>query len=205
MADTRTLFARLSPSVVALALTLFPLNALGDSSNAGTHSGLPSEKNRAQFTQTIDEADITEQSVTRISSADQITIEVKNGPEKLALAQNTTTESSSAEDTAAIFAAEQKGLFRIYRSNLLKKTYQHVIYPESAIDRNQQGDVVLKVEINRNGKVKSIVYDKRAEFNSLNKAATKAVYNAKPFPPAPARLEGDTFEVVMPIRFRLAG
>ncbi len=205
MAETRTFVARLAPSVVALALALFPLISLGESSNASLQGASPGEKNRAQFTVPDSNAEPAQQSVTRISSADQITIEVKNGTEQLAMAQNTAAPADSADDAAAIFAAEQKGLFRIYRSNLLKKTYQHVIYPESAIDRNQQGDVVLKVLISRSGKVKSIVYDKRAEFNSLNKAATKAVYNAKPFPPAPSRLEGETFEVVMPIRFRLAG
>ncbi len=149
-------------------------------------------------------------SVVKISSADDITIEAtietKGAVLPLAIAQQNSISSLKSNDSAAAVAkAEQRGLFRIYRSNLLKKTYQHVIYPESAIDRNQTGDVILKITITRDGKIKTVDYHKRAEYNSLNKAATKAVYNAKPFPVAPSQLKGETFEVIMPIKFRLAG
>ena len=44
----------------------------------------------------------------------------------------------------------------------------------------------------------------RADFNSLNKAAARAVKNAMPYPAAPKQLLGETFEVIMPIKFRLA-
>ncbi|NNL56758.1 MAG: hypothetical protein HKO71_03325, partial [Pseudomonadales bacterium] len=46
------------------------------------------------------------------------------------------------------------GLLRVYRSNLLKLTYQNLIYPTGAINRNQQGKVILQVTLNRQGKVK---------------------------------------------------
>jgi TonB family protein len=148
------------------------------------------------------------QSVVKSTSANAITIEYSNLDEKpaqLAQQSNSDNKTKKPKEKKAVSSAQQAGLFRIYRSNLLKKTYQHVIYPESAVDRNQQGDVVLTITISREGEVKSVDYRSRAEFNSLNKAATKAVFNAKPYPPAPARLQGETFEVVMPIRFRLAG
>ena len=100
---------------------------------------------------------------------------------------------------------QQKGLLRIYRSNLLKKTYQHIVYPESAIDKNQEGDVILRITIDRSGKVLEIKYDLRARFNSLNKAAKSALNNAQPFPKVPQRVKGESFELLMPIRFRLTG
>lgn len=147
---------------------------------------------------------VNSQTVEKSTDANEITIKLKTRRPEFALAQNT---SVIAPTTAVpeISAAEQAGLYRIYRSNLLKKTYQHVIYPESAIDRNQQGDVVLKLTITRDGDIQSVLYDKRADFSSLNKAAERAVKNAKPYPPAPKRLNGDSFEVIMPIKFRLAG
>ena len=64
--------------------------------------------------------------------------------------------------------------------------------------------MVLKITIRRDGKIEQVDYHRRAEFNSLNKAATRAVYQARPFPAAPARLEGENFVIVMPIKFRLA-
>lgn len=141
------------------------------------------------------------QSVIKSTDENEITIKLNNERPTLALAQNSAVETPPAPR----ISAEQAGLFRIYRSNLLKKTYQHVIYPESAIDRNQQGDVILKLIISRDGEIKSVQYGQRADFSSLNKAAARAVKNAKPYPPAPKRLNGETFEVTMPIKFRLAG
>lgn len=143
------------------------------------------------------------QSVIKSTDANEITIKLDNKPAALALAQN--TQLDSVTKASEVTSAEQAGLFRIYRSNLLKKTYQHVIYPESAIDRNQQGDVILKLTISRDGEIQDVQYDRRADFSSLNKAAARAVKNAKPYPAAPKRLNGESFEVIMPIKFRLAG
>lgn len=128
--------------------------------------------------------------VTRTTTGEDITISLQS------------RKSATAE---ALASAERSALLKIYRSNLLKKTYQHVVYPESAISKNQEGEVVLVVTVDRKGKVKAIDYDARARFNSLNRAASIAVKRAKPFPPVPARLDGDTFRISMPIRFRLQG
>lgn len=139
------------------------------------------------------------QSVLKSTTDNEITIQLDNQLEQTSTIQNIPIASQTKS------AAQQAGLFRIYRSNLLKKTYQHVIYPESAIDRNQQGDVILKLTISRDGKIKGVDYNKRADFSSLNKAAARAVKNSTPYPPAPKSLHGESFEVVMPIKFRLAG
>lgn len=133
------------------------------------------------------------QSITRSTSSDHINITVQN---KKTLANNTSNAVISKQK-------QQEGLLRIYRSNLLKRTYQHIVYPESAIDKNHEGDVVLKVVIDRKGNIKKIDFDSRANFNSLNKAASRAIKKARPFPPVPMRLEGESFEVTMPIKFRL--
>ncbi len=138
------------------------------------------------------------QSVLKSTDDNEITIKLDNPAKKTLISKNILIASQDSS------SAQQAGLFRIYRSNLLKKTYQHVIYPGSAIDRDQQGDVILKLTISRQGEIRNVDYDKRADFNSLNKAAARAVKNAMPYPPAPKQLHGETFEVVMPIKFRLA-
>ena len=126
------------------------------------------------------------QSVLKSTDDNEITIKLDNPTEKTIVSQNIIIAS---QDTSS---AQQAGLFRIYRSNLLKKTYQHVIYPGSAVDRDQQGDVILKLTISRDGDIQKVDYDKRA------------VKNAMPYPAAPKQLLGETFEVIMPIKFRLA-
>lgn len=111
------------------------------------------------------------------------------------------SDKVAAEDDQA--ALMQKALLKIYRSNLLKKTYQHVEYPESSIERHEEGDVILLVEVRRDGKVKRIDYEAKAPARALNIAARTAVKKAHPFSEAPVGLDGDTFEIAMPIRFRL--
>ena len=138
------------------------------------------------------------QSVLKSTDDNEITIKLDNPARKNLISQNAIIASQDSS------SAQQAGLFRIYRSNLLKKTYQHVIYPGSAIDRDQQGDVILKLTISREGEIQNVDYDMRADFNSLNKAAARAVKNAMPYPAAPKQLLGETFEVIMPIKFRLA-
>ena len=135
------------------------------------------------------------QSVTRTTTDENIVISIKNGKQ----APAAQTSQPAAKNN------EQIALMKIYRSNLLKKTYQHVVYPESAIEKNHEGEVILKLTVDRNGKIKQIEYNARARFNSLNKAASIAVKRAKPYPPVPKRLQGETFEIFMPIRFRLTG
>ena len=114
------------------------------------------------------------------------------------------TEDNNRKAAANVQAAlMQQALLKIYRSSLLKKTYQHVEYPETSIERNEEGDVILLLEIKRNGKVKSIGYHTKSRSHALNLAARSAVKRAKPFSAAPSALEGESFEITMPIRFRL--
>lgn len=93
-------------------------------------------------------------------------------------------------------------LLRFYRSTILTSTYKKIVYPSSAINKNQQGKVVLKVKINRQGIVKAIDIEEKSKFTSLNKAANKAVTKAH-YPSAPSDLIGDEFEFLLPIKFSL--
>ena len=196
---------RTVPAAVALCAICVTLSLAAIPATAAIDCNKPADRSYDSATHSTKESETLAaagQSVTKISSADAITIELNTQP-CLTLTKNNPSQPATASTTGTP-SPQQIGLLRIYRSNLLKKTYQHVVYPESAIDRNQQGDVVLKITIRRDGKIEQVDYHRRAEFNSLNKAATRAVYQARPFPAAPARLEGENFVIVMPIKFRLA-
>jgi protein TonB len=100
-------------------------------------------------------------------------------------------------------AARLDGIRNIYRANMLRLTYRHVIYPAIALSKNQEGTVIMRVTVNRAGKVMNIASEKLSEFVALNKAAEKAVKKASPFPEVPAQLPGDKFEFSIPIKFRI--
>lgn len=100
-------------------------------------------------------------------------------------------------------AARLDAMRNIYRANMLRLTYRYVIYPATALSKNQEGTVIMKVTVNRTGKVVSITPEKLSEFVALNKAAEKALKKASPFPAVPAQLPGDKFEFSIPIKFRI--
>ena len=87
----------------------------------------------------------------------------------------------------------------------LTLTYQNLIYPGSAIDRGQEGKVILTVTLSRKGKVKKIDFDKKSQYKSLNRAVEKAVSAASPYPAPPRKLPGKEIVIQMPINFSLSG
>ena len=114
--------------------------------------------------------------------------------------------NSKGDELANIALAEmieqKKYLLKLYRSTILTSTYKKIVYPSSAIDKNQQGKVVLKVVVDRSGKVQSIDLKEKSKFKLLNSAADRAVTKAH-FPSVPSELEGDEFEFLLPIKFSL--
>ena len=117
------------------------------------------------------------------------------------LASNT-KDNSLAKNALAEINEQKKELLKIYRSTILTSTYKKIVYPSSAIDKNQQGKVVLKVIVNRSGKVQSIDLKEKSKYKLLNKAADRAVTKAH-FPSVPSELEGNEFEFLLPIKFSL--
>ena len=100
-------------------------------------------------------------------------------------------------------AQKQEGLRNVYRSNILKLTYQNTIYPKRSISLGHQGLVVYKVTLNRKGKLLGLEEEKVADHSLLNKAARKAIKKASPFPQAPDDLKGDKFVFSLPFNFKL--
>lgn len=110
------------------------------------------------------------------------------------------TVEPSAEE---LLEQKQKSLTDVYRSNILKLTYQNTIYPKRSISLNHEGMVIYKVTINRDGKLINIEEEQLAEYSLLNKAARKAIKKASPFPDAPDDLVGETFIFNLPFNFKL--
>ena len=92
---------------------------------------------------------------------------------------------------------------QLYISKLTRWTGGFVVYPRTALNRNQEGTVRLAVVINRNGKVLEVAYDQESEYRSLNKAAIKAIKKASPYPAIPDTIDGDQFVFTVPVTFRL--
>jgi periplasmic protein TonB len=113
-------------------------------------------------------------------------------------AQAAAAPAAPSNDTAKL-----EGLKNIYRANMLRLTYRHVVYPSSALAKGQEGSVMMKVTVNRSGKVTGINFEKSSEFSALDRAAEKAVKKASPFPEVSKDIPGEAFDFSIPIRFRI--
>lgn len=118
------------------------------------------------------------------------------------------SEVAAAEVEKTIEQAAQQAaddeLIQVYRSNLLALTYRNISYPNSAIQRNREGKVVLKVTVNRDGEVKDVSFEEQSKFSALNRAANKAIAKSSPFPKIPEGIAGNEIELLVPINFSLS-
>lgn len=76
-------------------------------------------------------------------------------------------------------------------------------YPNIARTRSQQGDVVLDVKLDSNGKVLSADVHTSSGYESLDREAIAKINRISPFPLPPDALKGRTFNVSVPISFKL--
>jgi TonB family protein len=129
---------------------------------------------------------------TETSGSDQALSE-QTGPETNA------EESEEDVDFNVVEALAQ----RDYTPLVVQKIYQNISYPSRAVSKNQQGTVRVAIKIGRSGELQSALTTQESRHSSLNKAALKAVEKAAPFPTLPEQITADSFELSIPITFRL--
>lgn len=107
------------------------------------------------------------------------------------------------EQSDFTFTAESLLSEQLYISKLTRWTGNYVKYPKFAIRNEQQGTVRLTVTIARSGKVMDVQFMEKSRYEQLNKAASRAVKGASPYPAVPDEIKGETFVFTVPVVFRL--
>lgn len=108
------------------------------------------------------------------------------------------------EDSEAYsFTAENLLSEQIYIAKLTKWTSNFVSYPRGALRNQQQGTVRLTVTLARDGRVRDVQILEKSDYDTLNKAATRAVKSASPYPAVPDAIGGERFLFTVPVVFRL--
>lgn len=90
-----------------------------------------------------------------------------------------------------------------YGSLLAREIAKYKQYPRIAQMRGWQGETLLELQIDGNGKVVSSRIHTPSSYEVLDKQALEMVKRALPFPLPPAALRGQTFTLLVPIAFRL--
>jgi protein TonB len=76
-------------------------------------------------------------------------------------------------------------------------------YPRIAQQRGWQGEVVVELSLDGNGKLKSKQILQSSGYDSLDQQALEMVEKALPFPQPPEALRGSNFTIRVPIPFKL--
>ncbi len=88
--------------------------------------------------------------------------------------------------------------------NLLGRAIaKHKQYPRIAQTRGWQGDVLLDLKLDGNGKVLSATIRQGSGYEVLDKQALEMVRKASPFPAPPEALRNRTFNITVPVSFKL--
>ena len=90
-----------------------------------------------------------------------------------------------------------------YGNALGRAIAKHKQYPKIAQMRGWQGDVLLDLKLDGNGKVLSASVRESSGFEALDKQALDMVRKASPFPAPPEALRSRTFNITVPVSFKL--
>lgn len=80
---------------------------------------------------------------------------------------------------------------------------KHKKYPKVAAMRGWQGEAVVELELDGNGKLKSKKITQSSGHEVLDKQALEMVEKALPLPVAPEALRGTNFTITVPVPFKL--
>jgi protein TonB len=123
-------------------------------------------------------------------------------PEQAESAEGKEAAEQQTEDAIDFNVAEALAQ-RDYTPLVVAQIYKSISYPNRAAEKNQQGTVRIAVIIDRSGELLDTVTTQESKYRLLNQAALKAVKKAAPFPTLPAEIKADSFELNLPITFRL--
>lgn len=90
-----------------------------------------------------------------------------------------------------------------YGNSLWGAISKHKKYPKIAAMRNWQGEAIVELELDGNGKLKSKKIIQSSGHDVLDKQALEMVEKALPFPPPPDVLRGNSFTITVPVPFKL--
>lgn len=90
-----------------------------------------------------------------------------------------------------------------YGNTLWGSISKHKQYPRIAQMRGWEGEAVVELLLDGNGKLKSKKIIQSSGFESLDKQALEMVEKAAPFPAPPEALRGSNFSIKVPVPFKL--
>lgn len=90
-----------------------------------------------------------------------------------------------------------------YGATLGRAIAKHKSYPKVAQMRGWQGDVILDLKLDSSGNIISINIKEKSDYESLDNQAIEMARKAAPYPTPPEALRGRSFNISVPVSFKL--
>ncbi len=90
-----------------------------------------------------------------------------------------------------------------YYGTFAKTLSRLLEYPVRSKLLGEEGSVLVRVLVNRAGKVVSVDVEKSSGFTALDDEALAVVWRAQPFPPPPRVIPGNPVTLIVPIEFHV--
>jgi protein TonB len=91
-----------------------------------------------------------------------------------------------------------------YLDQVARLTSRYRRYPRVAADNKQEGRVVTRVTIGRDGRLIDVRIDKSSGWPAIDAAELETIRRSAPFPPVPGDMPGDPLILILPIHYDLA-
>ena len=96
-----------------------------------------------------------------------------------------------------------KGIVARYAGQLKGRLEESMHYPRAARLAGQEGKVVVRFVIDRNGRVLSIVLEQASGHAILDREAVEMIERGEPFPVMPTEMGDDVLELRVPIAYQI--
>ena len=85
---------------------------------------------------------------------------------------------------------------------VVRKISQYRYYPKNARDNSEEGMVVARLSIARDGRLLDVSVAKSSGYPTLDAAMIDIIRQASPYPPLPRDITGDRHVFTLPLNYR---
>jgi protein TonB len=131
-------------------------------------------------------------------SADQAEATLAMAPPRVEAKEVPVTAAPSPGASAAAARAQATWVKAV-----ISHLNRHKRYPDNAMARSRQGEVVVEFTLDRAGGVVASRIVRSSGSTPLDEEVLDLLRRASPFPALPAHISGATYNCIMPVRFRI--
>ncbi len=127
----------------------------------------------------------------------------RQAPRPMAAPPAPTPQPTPTSAPAAVPPPRPVAVPASWTSRLFAHLARHKRYPAEAQQRRQEGTTLVRVVMDRAGRVLSVRLEQGSGFPLLDAEAQALVQRAQPLPPLPDEVTAATVEIVVPLSFRV--